>query len=52
MKSVPFESFWNFVPRDAFTRYCLIKGHFFVKRDHGPLAEGAVSLHSRAGRSS
>jgi hypothetical protein len=24
----------------------LVKNHFFVKRDHGPSAEGAESFHS------
>jgi RNA polymerase sigma factor (sigma-70 family) len=43
---VGFLSFRNFVPKRTFTRYCWLKTHFFVKRDHGPPAEGAASFHT------
>jgi hypothetical protein len=39
-------SFRNFVPKHAFSRYCWLKTQFVVKRDHGPLAEGAASFHT------
>jgi hypothetical protein len=40
----------KFVPKQVFARYLCKKTHFFVKRDHGPPAEGATSFHTTRGR--
>jgi hypothetical protein len=36
----------NFVPKRDFIRYCEWNTQFFVKRDHGPPADGAASFHT------
>ena len=36
------QGFTNFVPKQVFARYLWKKIHFFVKRDHGPPAEGTA----------
>ena len=41
-----FQSSRNYVPKHAFTRYCWLTTDSLVKRDHGPPAGGAVSLHA------
>jgi hypothetical protein len=45
-KAAGLRSFRNFVSKHVFTRYCWLKTYFFVKRDHGPPAEGAASFHT------
>jgi hypothetical protein len=47
--TICFQGFRNFVPKQVFARYLWKKTHFFVKRDHGPPAEGATSFHTTRG---
>jgi hypothetical protein len=45
-KAMGFQSFRNFVPKDAFTHYCWLTTDSLVIRDHGPPAGGSASLHA------